>query len=92
LAQSERIAQLLNKDLGTVTITHPYHPLYGQSFPVLKTRRYPSGRRFSLLVKDDVISVPESWIRPPAPEGDPCCYFSADSLKALLGFIENLNN
>jgi len=26
-------------NLGSTTITHPFHPLRGQQFPILKTRR-----------------------------------------------------
>lgn len=32
-------AQSVNLDLGWAEISHPFHPLKGQRFPVLKTRR-----------------------------------------------------
>ena len=92
MAQSERIAQILNQDLGTATISHPYHPLNGQSFPVLKIRRLPSGRRYSLLVEEDVISVPESWISPPDFWHTEPCYFNSHSLLELLELVQALEN
>jgi len=88
-AQSEHTAQILNQDLGTATITHPFHPLSGQSFPILKIRRFPSGRHFSLQVRDDVISVPESWIRPVQQELAASCCFSKESIHDLLEFIKD---
>ena len=38
-SRSARTAQKPNVNLGSTTITHPFHPLRGQQFPILKTRR-----------------------------------------------------
>ena len=78
---------MLNQDYGAATITHPFHPLYGQTFSILKVRRYPAGRHYSLQCENDVICVPESWVTPktqPAYESP----FDADVIKSLLDFIE----
>ena len=37
--RSSRTAQGSNEHLGWAQVTHPFHPLRGQSFEVLKTRR-----------------------------------------------------
>jgi hypothetical protein len=37
--RSPLTAQINNPRLGTATITHPFHPLRGQRFEVLKRRR-----------------------------------------------------
>ena len=35
----ERTTQVSNETLGWAEVRHPFHPLKGQRFPVLKTRR-----------------------------------------------------
>jgi L-lactate utilization protein LutC len=82
-AQSARIAQILNQDYGTATITHPFHPLHGKTFTVLKIRKYPHERFVSLLAEDDVFCVPESWIM---PQADNTHYspFDIETLRSLL--------
>ncbi|MGH8336193.1 MAG: DUF5372 family protein, partial [Gammaproteobacteria bacterium] len=35
----ERTTQVANESLGWAEVRHPFHPLKGQRFPVLKTRR-----------------------------------------------------
>ena len=73
-----------SRDLGTVTILHPYHPLYGQSFPILKIRKVAGQRRYSLRSENDVFSVPESWIIDTGQNLFSESYFDADTLRALL--------
>lgn len=73
-----------SRDLGTVTILHPYHPLYGQSFPILKIRKVDGQRRYSLRSQDDVFSVPESWTIDARQNLFFESYFDADTLRALL--------
>ena len=85
-AQSERIAQILNQDYGSATITHPFHPLKGQTFAILKIRKYPHGKRYSLLSEDDVFCVPESWISSGVDNGSDRSPFNTEVLHALLGF------
>jgi L-lactate utilization protein LutC len=89
LAQSERIAQILNKDLGSATITHPFHPLYGKSFAILKIRKFPSGRFFSLLTENDVFCVPESWIIPNKSDCFENSPFDVEVVQSLLEFVRN---
>ena len=73
-----------SRDLGTATILHPYHPLYGQSFPILKIRKVDGQRRYSLRSEDDIFSVPESWITDTGQNAFSESYFDADTVKALL--------
>ena len=82
--QSARIAQILNKDFGTATITHPFHPLHGETFPILKIRKCPHGRFVSLHADDDVFCVPESWIAPKIENGSDSSPFNAEVLRSLL--------
>ena len=42
-------------------IIHPYHPLYGKTFDILKVQQVNGIRRYSLCVGDDIRCVPESW-------------------------------
>jgi len=92
LAQSERIAQILNNDLGSATITHPFHPLYGKSFKILKIRKFPSGRFFSLLDENDVFCVPESWVDPKETGSETDSPFNAEVVHSLLEFVRNHKN
>ena len=87
-AQSERIAQILNNDLGKATITHPFHPLFGQTFAVLKIRKFPTGRFFSLLSDNDIFCVPESWITPKETDTDDTP-FTAEVVHSLLELVRN---
>lgn len=70
--------------MGTATILHPYHPLFGQSFPILKIRKVNGQRRYSLQSEDDVFSVPESWIIDTGQNSFAESYFDTNSIKALL--------
>jgi hypothetical protein len=48
--------------LGSATITHPYHPLRGQSFVVLKARRVGGVQTLILRgAADDSFAVPLAW-------------------------------
>ena len=53
MARQQQKALDHSRDLGTATILHPYHPLYGQSFPILKIRKVEGQRRYSLRSEDD---------------------------------------
>jgi hypothetical protein len=90
--QSARIAQILNKDLGTATITHPFHPLNGKTFTILKIRKLATGRHYSLLADGDVFCVPESWITPIDENHTDNSSFSADVLRLLLDFSHDYQN
>jgi hypothetical protein len=84
LARQQQKALDHSRDLGTATILHPYHPLYGQSFPILKIRKVDGQRRYSLRSEDDIFSVPESWITDTGQNAFSESYFDADTVKALL--------
>jgi hypothetical protein len=48
--------------LGSAEITHPFHPLRGQRFPVLKIRRVSSVACLSLRHADlGSFAVPQEW-------------------------------
>jgi hypothetical protein len=47
--------------LGSVIITHPFHPLNGQCYSVLKVKEVNGIRRYSLRTDTGIICVPESW-------------------------------
>ena len=89
-AQQQQKALDHSKDLGTATILHPYHPLYGQSFPILKIRKVDGQRRYSLRSENDIFSVPESWITDTGQNDFAESYFDADAIKSLLELAELL--
>jgi hypothetical protein len=70
--------------LRTATILHPYHPLYGQSFLILKIRKIDGQRRYSLRSEDDIFSVPESWITDTGQNTFSESYCDTDTVKSLL--------
>ena len=50
-----------NQSLGSLTITHPFHHLSGQSFKILKVKKLNDVRLYSLETDNGVLCVPESW-------------------------------
>jgi len=84
LAQSKQKALEHSKDLGYATILHPFHPLYGQSFPILKVRRVNGTRRYSLQAGDDIFAVPETWISDTGTSVYSESYFDPCSIQNLL--------
>jgi hypothetical protein len=83
-AQQQQKALGHSRDLGSATILHPYHPLLGQSFPILKVRKFNGQRRYSLQSEDDVFSVPESWIMDTSQNPFADEYFDTGSIRYLL--------
>ena len=58
----ERTTQASNESLGWAEVRHPFHPLKGQRFPILKTRRV--GRIETLILRDPTrgsIAVRREW-------------------------------
>jgi hypothetical protein len=56
--------------LGWATITHPFHPLLGKRFLVLKVRRVGGHEVLSLFDEDKgTIALPREWTdqAPPSP-------------------------
>jgi hypothetical protein len=47
--------------LGKFTITHPYHPLNGKSYDILKLTTISGVRHYLFLLADEIYCVPESW-------------------------------
>jgi hypothetical protein len=75
--------------LGKAKITHPFHPLCGKSFTILKIRKFPSGRFFSLITEDDVFCVPESWIEAKETGIADDSPYNAEIIRSLLEFVRN---
>ena len=81
--------------MGSLTITHPYHPLKGQSYDILKIKKINGERRYSLRVDDDVVCVPESWtdrciVHQIDLSEDRHLPFSAAELAELAGLLRDL--
>ncbi|CCD29373.1 conserved hypothetical protein [Candidatus Glomeribacter gigasporarum BEG34] len=82
--------------MGWVEICHPFHPLKGQRFPVLKTRRV-SGIDTLILAHSERGSFSlnrewTDWGALPA-EGNreaSACYFDLDMLLELIALVERL--
>ena len=51
-------------------VTHPFHPLHGQSFPLLY-RGHTGEERWVVLQRPDgsVLRLPTEWTDPRAPDG-----------------------
>jgi hypothetical protein len=76
--RSTRTALEHSEHLGWAEVRHPFHPLRGQRFPVLKKRRIAGNDTLILRGLDcDTFSVAREWTdwADPSP---------ADSLKLLL--------
>jgi hypothetical protein len=53
---------LNNQPLGWARITHPFHPLCGKNFPILKARRVAGVDRLSLRGSPDgSLAIPLEW-------------------------------
>jgi Family of unknown function (DUF5372) len=80
--------------LGSATITHPFHPLKGQRFDILKTRRL--GGVDTLILRGSqrgTFSVPREWtdLADPALAADSGLatpLFDARALLALVQFLQ----
>jgi len=91
-------AQALNARLGFAEISHPFHPLRGQRFAVLKTRRIAGVDTLILKYAGrGSFSISREW----TDWGTPSCYdgthipphfFDIGLLLDLVALIEHLNN
>jgi hypothetical protein len=88
----KRSALLQSADFGWAKITHPFHPLRGQSFRVLKARRV-AGKDTLILqgTPRGSFAVPREW----TDHGDPCLYashklpvLSLECLQELLEMVD----
>ena len=75
LANPFLTALQLKEELGTVTITHPFHPMSGKELKVLKTRKI-AGKIFLVLQSEQIgiFNIPTEWTN----------YFSADQEKPVI--------
>lgn len=91
LARSAQITQKLNTFLGSVTITHPFHPLNGESYDILEVKDMIGLRRYSLRTDSGVLCVPESWTdRQKHKLDSQKIRFDAFTLKELTQLLQNL--
>ena len=94
--RSVQIAQKYNGLLGNVTIIHPFHPLSGQSYTVLKIKEVNGKRLYSLRTDSGVICIPESWTdRQLQPKLNIDTYmvpFDAFTLKGLTQLIRDMED
>ena len=82
--------------MGWAEVTHPYHPLHGQRFPILKTRRVLGVE--TLIVRgttDGTYALAREW----TDQADPSPYSSVeglhhrfDCLLALAELIRKLDS
>ncbi len=86
-----------NEELGWVAIVHPYHPLRGREFPILKARRVAG---FDTVIlggtEGGSFAVPLAWTDRALPspwealgKKPPC--LSAPLLWALVEVVESLS-
>ena len=83
--------------MGWAEVCHPFHPLKGQRFPVLKTRRL-SGRETLILQEPrrgslSVLREWTDWADPSAasmPSGTTARRFSIDPLLELVELVQNI--
>jgi hypothetical protein len=62
LARSGRTALISNQPLGSCEVTHPFHPLRGQKFDVLKVRVVAGVKTLSLRHHDlGSFALPRDW-------------------------------
>jgi hypothetical protein len=91
-----RTALDIKSDLGWAEICHPFHPLRGQRFQVLKKRRTAGIDTFLLRDPDHgTFSIAREWTdwadpSPYGPLGLPPRRFDAESLFELATLLEQL--
>lgn len=83
--------------MGWTTVVHPFHPLRGQRFPVLKRRRL-SGRETLIIQepKRGSLSVLREWTDWGEPSvesvpGGPSRRFALEPLLELVQLVESLS-
>ncbi|QQE78001.1 DUF5372 family protein [Alicyclobacillus sp. SO9] len=77
----------------SVTITHPFHPLHGQTFTLLKIKHVNGIPLYSLQTDSSVICVPESWTDRHRPQDTkPVTPFNGLDLKELVELLRSLDD
>ncbi len=93
--RSVQIAHKANNLLGCATITHPFHPLRGKNYEVLKVKEVNKERLYSLRTGSGVVCVPESWtdrkVQPESLKG-PKLPFDAHTLRELAQLLSSFKN
>jgi hypothetical protein len=93
LARPHRTALIGKEPLGSASITHPFHPLHGQRFSVLKIRRVSGAPVLSMRHADlGSFAVPQEWTDWGAPHqatGTPLI-IDAFGLCELAGIVDFL--
>jgi hypothetical protein len=89
--QSKRTALHLSTPSGCAEITHPFHPLKGRTFTVLKTRSVAGVETLVLQGSSrGTFAVPRDW----TDQADPCVPHSPDQqlpifdARLLLALVE----
>ena len=79
--------------LGWAEITHPFHPLHGQRFPILKTRRV-SGIETLLLQGTSMgtFAVPQQWTDQGYEKPHKNNFLDFTCLTALRDLVRSLHN
>ena len=100
LARLLRTALRPGQALGSAEITHPFHPLRGQRFVVLKIRMISGAERLSLRhVEMGSFAVRRDWTdwAPPGTpsvttDGHPPLFIDASGLLALAELVQSLTH
>jgi hypothetical protein len=94
LWRKARIADRGRGGAQVFTVTHPFHPLRGQSFELLVVRNNWGGDRVSYLdIKGRLRTLPVEWTDVHAPDlvvtvGAGRAFFRADLLRQLRRLID----
>jgi Family of unknown function (DUF5372) len=94
--RSQRTTQISNESLGWAEVRHPFHPLRGQRFPVLKTRRV--GGTETLILRESTrgsLAVRREWTDWDAATGDlgmPPRQLALESLLELAKLVDDLRH
>ncbi|MEJ2229398.1 MAG: DUF5372 family protein [Alphaproteobacteria bacterium] len=93
--RSHRTALQRNEPLGSTEVTHPFHPLRGQRFVVLKIRKVSGTPTLSVRHPDlGSFTLPQEWTdwrRPAEPAGIPLI-IDAFGLAALTEIVDLLTS
>ena len=94
--RSRRTTQVPNEPLGWAEVRHPYHPLRGQRFPVLKTRRV--GETETLILREPTrgsVAVRREWTdwdAVTAEQATPPRLLALESLIELAKLVDDLRH
>ncbi len=96
LPRSARTTHIPNEQLGWAEVRHPFHPLKGQRFPVLKTRRV--GGTETLILREPTrgsIAVRREWTDWDVATGEPAMpprQLAFESLLELAKLVDDLRH